>query len=253
MAAPECNNAASVITAVASLVSALAWPVLVGIIFYAMYSSFDTITDKFEKFMKGKNSAKIGVSPSGGFTLEVVQHVASVSANAVIESAKKSSTGALSDTQISEVSTSATLAAISLTPNVSDLQKRLKVLWVDDHPENNIDLQFAFQALGIIVVCIDSNDGIQQAFEDASGFDMVVTDMYRDGLAKGTRQADAEAGMKTVEQIRLSHPGVKVIIYAGSWSASHRSDYLQPPITLITNYPQEVYNTVVDMAKIKAR
>ncbi|MBB2961876.1 response regulator [Methylobacterium sp. R2-1] len=253
MATPEGNTTAGIITAVASLVSALAWPVLVGIIFYAMYSGFDTITEKFEKFMRGKESAKIGVSPSGGFTLEVVQHIASASANAVIESAKKSSTGALSETQVSEVSASATSAAISLTPNVFDPQKRLSVLWVDDHPENNIDLQFAFQALGIIVICIDSNNGIEQAFEDASNFDVVITDMYRDGLANGSRQTDAEAGMKTVEKIRLSHPSVKIIIYAGSWSASHRSDYLQPPVTLITNYPQEVYNTVVDMAKIKAR
>src|ERR1700759_4917212 len=47
-----------------------------------------------------------------------------------------------------------------------------KVLWVDDHPQNNIGLQYAFQTLGIVVVCIDSNEGIQQAFRTSGGFDV---------------------------------------------------------------------------------
>jgi CheY-like chemotaxis protein len=251
VATAEGNAAASILTALASLVSALAWPILVGTLFRAIYKNSKQIVENLNRFMEGKRSAKIGLSAAGGFSLEIVEKTASESANAVVESAKKSDTGPLSEAQIAQVATSAKSAAISLAPNAFDPKKRLRVLWVDDHPENNIDLQFAFQTLGIVVICIDSNDSLRRAFNDASGFDVVITDIGRDEIG-GRREADPEGGLKTVEMIRNSHPDTKVIIYAGRWAASHRNDHLQAPVIQITNYTQEVYSTVVDLAKEKA-
>jgi CheY-like chemotaxis protein len=71
---------------------------------------------------------------------------------------------------------------------------RMKILWVDDHPQNNIGLQYAFQALGMIVVCIDSNSGIGSTFATAGRFDVVITDMYRDAVPERDRPVEPEGG-----------------------------------------------------------
>ncbi|WP_091753256.1 response regulator [Methylobacterium sp. ap11] len=250
MSTPEPNNSAGVITAVASLVSALAWPALVGIVFYAIYSNSAKLSDSLNKFMADKQSAKLGISATGGFTFEIVEKTAAISAQAVVASAKNSTSGSLTDTQAAQVALSAQSAAISLSFNALDPQKRLKVLWVDDHPENNIDLQFAFQALGIVVICIDSNERIQRAFEETY-FDAVITDMARDNMGNN-RPADMQGGLKTVDIIRKNYPTTKVIIYAAQWAASHRNDNLQNPVVLITNYTQDVYREITELATRKS-
>lgn len=252
MPVPGNNATASIISAVASLVSALAWPAIAGLVIYTVYSKSDRIISSVSRFMEDKASAKLAVSPGGGFILEIVQKTASASANAVIESASKSTTGPLSEIQKSELAVSAQSAAISLTSNAFDPRKRLKVLWVDDHPENNIDLQVALQTLGILVICIDSNDTITQAFESTSNFDIVITDIYRDEIGNGRRKAEPEGGLETINTVKNNYPNTKVIIYAGQWATLHRNDTLKTPVIRITNYPEEVYRLVVDSAKAKA-
>lgn len=248
MASPDPTPAASVISAIASLVSALAWPSIVGVVLYGLYAKSETVIASINKFMDGKQSAHLELSVTKGFSFEIIQKAANASTNAVIESAKNSNTGALNEAQVTQVALSAQSAALSLTGKVLDPQKRLKVLWVDDHPENNTDLQFAFQALGIMVICVDSNAGIASAFGDATHFDVVITDIGRNG----SREAGPEAGLKTVEIIRKDHPTTKVIIYAAAYAAAHRNDPLVDPVIQITNYPQDVYRTVVELATRKA-
>jgi hypothetical protein len=70
-----------------------------------------------------------------------------------------------------------------------------------------------------MVVCVDSNDGISAAFATANGFDVVITDMYRDAV--DDRPAEPEAGLKTVSIIKAEHPNVPIIIYAGHYSQTH--------------------------------
>ena len=73
MASPDSNPAAAIITAVASLISALAWPALIGFVLYGMYSNSDRIISAVNKFMQDKSSAKFGISVSNGLTIEI-QH-----------------------------------------------------------------------------------------------------------------------------------------------------------------------------------
>ena len=63
-----------------------------------------------------------------------------------------------------------------------------KLLWVDDHPGNNIGLQAAFEAMGLRVVTIECNERIPEAFKVAGGFDVVITDMGRDQLGDQSNQ-----------------------------------------------------------------
>jgi DNA-binding NarL/FixJ family response regulator len=120
---------------------------------------------------------------------------------------------------------------------------------VDDHPQNNIGLQYAFQALGMMVVCIDSNAGIADSFSTAGRFDVVITDMYRDAM--GSRPAQPEAGLQTVELINADFGNVPVIIYAGNYSAQHATDPVSPPVLANTNNTQKVFDLVLDIASKK--
>ena len=124
-----------------------------------------------------------------------------------------------------------------------------KVLWVDDHPENNAGLSYALQALGMIVVCVGSNDGIADAFAAAGGFDVVITDMYRDAI--GSKRAQPEGGLETVQIIKGRSTSVPVIIYAGSYAASHANDQLKAPVIAITNDAQVVLTRVTEIVKAK--
>jgi len=117
----------------------------------------------------------------------------------------------------------------------------LKVLWVDDRPQNNIGLQYAFQTLGMVVICIDSNDGIAAAFKTANGFDVVITDMGRGN--------DRQAGKKTIEIIRNQYSGTPVIVYTARYPADQD---LVPPVIAITNSPQKVFTEVTGIATRRA-
>lgn len=73
-----------------------------------------------------------------------------------------------------------------------------KILWVDPHPANNIGLQYAFQSLGMIVVTVQDDIGIEPAFQTAGNFDVVITNMARD--------SSDEAGLKTVALLKQPTP-----------------------------------------------
>jgi CheY-like chemotaxis protein len=151
-------------------------------------------------------------------------------------------------TGIQQVAAEAASQLSSATVNHSIVTK---VLWVDDHPQNNLGLAYAFQALGIIVVCVDSNDGIGEAFATSGGFDVVITDVYRDAV--GDRRAQPEGGLETVKIIRERPGSVPVIIYAGSYAASHASDRLQAPVIVITSDPRVVFTGVTEIASKKGK
>lgn len=250
MAEPNGSNAASIISALAALVSALAWPSLALLILWGAYENAGSIVNGLRMvFGDGGGSARVSFSPAGGFSLEITE-TAVASASAVASSAQKSEAGPLTPSQIADVRRSALLAAYQLGTDQFNPRTRLKVLWVDDHPGNNIDLQFALQALGIIVICVDSNDVIEPAYKAASEFDVVVTDMYRD--PSGRHEGDPEGGMKTIDEVKKLNTSTPVIIYAGSWARAHQADHMPYSGITITNRPQVVYETLLSLASKKA-
>jgi DNA-binding NarL/FixJ family response regulator len=153
---------------------------------------------------------------------------------------------------VDKLQQAAASAATKLVPQALRRPETLvKVLSVDDHPQNNIGLQYAFQALGMVVICIDSNAGIQEAFATANGFDVVITDMYRGAIKN--RPVEPEAGLQTVDIIRKQHPGVPVVIYAASYSATHANEPVSAPVIADTNDTQRVFTIVADIAAKKTK
>lgn len=239
---------AGIVTALAALISAAAWPALVGGVLFFAARNIDRVTVAFNRLLEGRGSTEVS---TGTFGVEFVEKAATASSGAVIEAARKSPAGLPGPSKVSDLAESARAAAASLAGTMFDPGRRLRILWVDDHPEHNVDLQLAFQVLGMIVVCIDSNEVLDQSFESAESFDLVITDMNRDEVVE-RRAADPEGGLRTVSIVAEISPNTPVIVYAGWWATQHLRDPVKAPVILITNYPPDVFEAAVKLAARKA-
>jgi CheY-like chemotaxis protein len=238
------NVWADLFSSLVSLLIGLAWPAAILLLLYLIARRWGTIAPGIDKFLANRN-LKIAAGPTSGIAIEIAQQVEKGLAQQV---AGGPSPEAQQDN--SNLHTVATTAASQLVPEaIGQARIFTKILWVDDHPENNLGLQYAFQALGMIVICLDTNNAILDAFRTAGGFDVVITDMYRDPV-RG-QPAQPEAGLGTASLIRTNFPTVPVIIYAGGWSAEHANDQLQNPVIAITNNTHRVFDLVTSIARKK--
>lgn len=230
-----------------SLIVGLAWPATVLILVYLFAHFLIQHANGVVKFvndiLQKEQTLEFSAGPRMGVLIKVVQREVQ---NGL--SRQEAQSGPVQPDQVNRLKQTADLAVNQLIPQALGRRPEalVKVLWVDDHPENNIGLQYAFQALGILVICVDSNEGIQEAFAAAGEFDVVITDMYRDAIRD--RPAKPEGGWETVSIIRSQHPKVPVIIYAGTYSAAHANDAVSTPVIADTNDTQRVFTIVADIA-----
>jgi CheY-like chemotaxis protein len=238
------NVWADLFSSLVALLIGFAWPAAILLLLFLIAWRWGTIAPAVNDFLATRN-VKIAASPTSGIAIEIAQQVEKGLAQQV---ASGPSPEAQQDA--SNLHTVATTAASQLAPGaIGHARTFTKVLWLDDHPENNLGLQYAFQALGMIVVCLDSNNAIQNAFRTAGGFDVVITDMYRDPTRGEPEKR--EAGLEAASIIRTNFPTVPVIIYAGGWSAEHANDRLQSPVIAITNNTHRVFDLVTSIARKK--
>jgi CheY-like chemotaxis protein len=94
-------------------------------------------------------------------------------------------------------------------------QKR--VLWVDDHPENNRFEIAALSKLQIDVVTATSTGAALTAIEeDAEGFDLVISDWGRMWEGPG-------AGMRLLSRIRTAGSTLPLVFYHGEFNPAARA------------------------------
>ena len=56
-----------------------------------------------------------------------------------------------------------------------------RVIWIDDHPAKLVALRRLFRSLGISVHCADSSETAEAMLKRDSDFDLVITDVQREG------------------------------------------------------------------------
>jgi CheY-like chemotaxis protein len=114
------------------------------------------------------------------------------------------------------------------------LFKGVQVLWVDDHPENNLNERRMFHQLG---VDIDSAKSTVEALamQAAAKYDLVFSDMARGD--------DAAAGLDLLRQLRQHGSNVPVIFYMGSFDADKG---IPPRAFGATNRPDELLHLTLD-------
>lgn len=94
-------------------------------------------------------------------------------------------------------------------------QKR--VLWVDDHPENNAYEAAALAKLQIDVVTVTSTGAAMQALEDdPDGFDLVISDWGRPWDGPG-------AGMRLLSRLRRAGSALPLVFYHGEFEKAARA------------------------------
>jgi DNA-binding NtrC family response regulator len=81
-----------------------------------------------------------------------------------------------------------------------------RILWVDDHPENNGSLQAALADQGFEIQNALTTESALQLFTP-SAFDFVISDMAR-GM-------DRSAGLSLAKNIKQKDPAQKFAIYSG--------------------------------------
>jgi CheY-like chemotaxis protein len=231
----------------ARIIVGVAWPVTIVVlaIYFAQHGA--GLAGDIQDLMKGNQQFELNASPTSGLHMVVIaQAVQSGLAQQVNSQSGGKTTESADAVAIQATAAQAALQVSSTSGNRTYLTK---VLWVDDHPSNNVGLSFALQAIGIVVVCVDSNRGIDDAFASAGGFDLVITDMYRDPV--GNRPAEPEGGLETVKMVQTHGASIPVIIYAGSYYASHANDPLVSPLVAVTNDARVVFDYAVKVASLK--
>lgn len=112
--------------------------------------------------------------------------------------------------------------------------KNTFILWVDDHPEFNINERRMFKQLGVeIDTAQDSQTALQML--SIGQYDLIVSD-----IARGD---DPEAGLKFLSQLRQQNNNTNLIFYIG------RLDSSQVPKGAfgITNRPDQLLHLTLDV------
>lgn len=114
---------------------------------------------------------------------------------------------------------------------------RSRILWVDDRPENNIYERQAFESQGIeFSLALSTNEAME--ILNNNKYAAIISDM---GRKEGPQE-----GYLLLEKIRKSGLQTPFFIYAGSNSADHKKMARDKGAQGSTNWPQELYEMVMN-------
>lgn len=108
-------------------------------------------------------------------------------------------------------------------------------LWVDDHPENNVNERRMFRQLGVDIDTVTRNDAALKSIESAR-YDLMLTDIGRDG--------QSSSGLDLLRLVHERKPELAVIIYVGDF----RPDLGVPGYAFgIAHRPDELLHLTLDV------
>ena len=113
---------------------------------------------------------------------------------------------------------------------------REQVLWVDDHPENNIYVREAFNTMGVHITLARSTD---EAFEKLSRgrYDTIISDMKRH---EGPRE-----GYVLLDGLREKGDHTPLFFYSSRVEPEHKRETLKHGGQGCTNDPEELFEMVM--------
>ncbi|WP_341895551.1 response regulator [Ferrovibrio terrae] len=112
--------------------------------------------------------------------------------------------------------------------------KNARILWVDDHPENNMHEIEALKSLGVSVDLVQSSkDAVRELSAASLGYDLILSDMNRNGIPG--------EGIAFARKLSASSP--LLIIYCGPQDAQKE---IPRSVFGITEKPVELLHLVAD-------
>lgn len=128
---------------------------------------------------------------------------------------------------------------ITRTEKHLDLFKDVQILWIDDHPENNINESKMFHELKAQITHVVNTEEALNALRRKK-YDLVISDM--------TRGSDNAAGLDLLNKFRRENKFTPIIFYVGVFD----SEKGVPPQSFgITNRPDELLHLVLDALERK--
>jgi len=100
---------------------------------------------------------------------------------------------------------------------------RSRLLWVDDHPENNAYEMKSISSRGWELLVETDTNGAVARFHNDAPFDAVISDLGRNQGGK----YDPDAGLNLLREIRYADQYVPILIYTSEDAASSRGKELR--------------------------
>jgi len=219
------DNGLKLLDAVTRLFGVLVWPVVVVFVLVRFGSAIRELIENLGEF-----SLKFAGFEASGKKL--AEAAAALSA-AVISHPEA---GAAPEATARDARAAAHVVAEIATPRMIRRAGRATVLWVDDHPSNNVHERESLEALGVTFVLAASTDEALQKLKYQS-FDAIISDM--------ARPPDSEAGYTLLDTLHKSGDQTPFIIYAGSRSPAHRAEAMRRGAVGCTNRPSELFEMVL--------
>jgi CheY-like chemotaxis protein len=139
----------------------------------------------------------------------------------------------------------AALVEQRVTPKTVRRLSGAKILWVDDHPENNTYERHALEALGINFTLSESTDDALKRLQH-DNFDLIISDMRRGG--------DPAAGLTLLEALRKRGDNDPLILYSSLTAAQrYKADIRSRGAQGITSNPSELFSMVSEVLSAGTR
>ena len=117
----------------------------------------------------------------------------------------------------------------------------VRILWVDDHPENNSWERVTFTSLKMDVVPVLTTQDALKLLAGES-FDIIISDILR--------EESQATGLLDLPKLRKASPMTPVVFYVGSVDASQG---IPPNSFGITDDPEELLHLLLDIMERKRR
>ncbi len=213
------------IYAIASLISAVAWPVVIAVLLLRfgpplgrfLASRGDSFFTRLDKVALQAAGVRISAEAA---TAELT--------SAAVEASRMQVGG--EPVNVKEIAATVGRAAQVTATRIA------KILWVDDRPANNLRERSALLSLGMRVELALSTEEALVALEKKS-FDVVISDMGR--------PPDPQAGYTLLKAMRERGDLTPFVIYAGSNALEHKQLARERGALGSTNSPQELLDLVL--------
>ncbi len=217
------------IEALASLIQALGWPLLV--LFLAVYFGAP-----LKKFLSDVGEFTFKAGTSG---LEATAKRQQIEAAALLGAASAKPTDATGSKQVPDEEKAREIANVvsqAVNPKAVRRLAGASVLWVDDNPSNNLYERKALEALGIrFTISTSTTDALEKV--RINKYDAIISDMGR--------PPDKRAGYTLLAEKQKLGDKTPFVIYAGSNLPEHKAEARQKGAFGSTNNPQELFQMVL--------
>lgn len=221
----------AVIDAIRKVVETLLWP---GVLLFVVLRYAPAVGPALGKVLEGMTS---GTLKAGAVEISITRQQTEAAA-ALTAAAVAPRDGVETGAEpVQSARNAAQVVRDTVTPSVVQRAERATVLWVDDHPKNNVNERRALEALGVTFVLADSTDEALKLTKQRE-FDVIISDMNR-GLA------DRTAGLDLLVKLRDGGDRTPYIIYAGGSAERSREEALAKGAIGCTNQAGELFSMVL--------